>query len=317
MGHLARFAWGSFLVWGLAGSALGQTGVHWYPTLEGATAQAAQSGRLVFVYLWSPQCQACRGNEHEVLAQPAVAASVHAAYLPVKVNHEQAPDFGRHYGVRVLPTILILRPDGTPLDRIEGRVGPEQLAGRLTQLAAHARPVAQRPSPDLAPPMHGAPRASMTPPEQPNPPVARNYTPPAPPVQPAAGPAENPPLGLDGYCTVSLGDDLRANRRDRWVLGNKAHGVIHRGRTYLFADAEKAARFYQDPDRYAPVLSGQDIVLAVEQGRAVEGKRGHGAYFGNRVYLFAGEETLQRFENNPNYYADAAHRLASRSAAPR
>ncbi|MDY0166081.1 MAG: hypothetical protein RBS80_06030 [Thermoguttaceae bacterium] len=93
--------------------------------------------------------------------------------------------------------------------------------------------------------------------------------------------------------------------------------MIHRGRTYLFADAEKAARFFQDPDRYAPVLSGQDVVLAVDEGRYVSGQREHGAFFGHRVYLFSSEETLQRFENHPNRYADAAVRLAFQPVPPR
>ena len=121
---------------------------------------------------------------------------------------------------------------------------------------------------------------------------------------------------MDGYCAVSLSDDLLAGQR-RWMLGNRAHGVIHRERTYLFADGEKAARFFQEPDRYAPVLSGDDVVVAVDEGRAVAGKREHGAFFGGRVYLFSSEETLQRFENNPNRYADTALRLSSRSVPPR
>ena len=93
--------------------------------------------------------------------------------------------------------------------------------------------------------------------------------------------------------------------------------MIHRGRTYLFVDAEKAARFFQDPDRYAPVLSGQDVVLAVDEGRYVPGQREHGAFFGHRVYLFSSEETLQHFENHPNRYADAAVRLAFQPVPPR
>jgi YHS domain-containing protein/thiol-disulfide isomerase/thioredoxin len=123
----------------------------------------------------------------------------------------------------------------------------------------------------------------------------------------------NPPLALDGYCAVSLIDDLKSNR-SRWTIGSKEHGIIHRGRTYLFADAEKARRFFQDPDRYAPVLSGSDVVVATSEGRLVSGQREHGAFFGNRIYLFSSEDTLREFENNPNRYAGAAYQ-AMRSGA--
>ncbi len=299
MGKIASFFLGFAVLLSHAGATASQTGIAWHSAFETARNQAGQARRPMLVYLWAPWCPACSENERDVLSQPRVAALVHAAFVPVKVNTDQSPELARHYGVRTLPAFVVLMPDGTPLDRIEGRMAAEQLTDRLGRFAAPA----------------GA-AAPSTPPVSPPPTPPHYSTHGASGMQPAV-PAENPPLGLDGYCAVSLCDDLLANRRDRWVLGNKAHGVIHRGRTYLFVDAEKAARFFQDPDRYAPVLSGQDVVLAVEKGQAVPGHRRHGAYFGGRVYLFASEETVQRFENNPNHYADAAMRLASRSVLPR
>ena len=74
-------------------------------------------------------------------------------------------------------------------------------------------------------------------------------------------PAENikrppdPPFGLDGFCPVQLVEN------SRWQPGKKTWGVIHRGRTYLFAGPEEQRRFLADPDRYAPVSSGDDVVL--------------------------------------------------------
>ncbi len=82
--------------------------------------------------------------------------------------------------------------------------------------------------------------------------------------------------------------------------------MIHRGRTYLFAGPAEQERFLRDPDRYAPVVSGNDIVLATEAGQVVSGMREHGVYFGNRVYLFSSEETLKKFAKNPNLYANQA-----------
>ncbi|MCE5267118.1 MAG: thioredoxin family protein [Planctomycetaceae bacterium] len=116
------------------------------------------------------------------------------------------------------------------------------------------------------------------------------------PVSPAA-PAMNPPLGLDGYCPVSLCE------QQKWVPGDRRWGVVHRGRTYLFAGPEQQRRFFVDPDRYAPVISGNDVVLAVEQGQAVPGSRKYGVVFANRVYLFSSEASLQRFAKNSKAYA--------------
>jgi len=144
---------------------------------------------------------------------------------------------------------------------------------------------------------------------------AAGQNPPAGDAQPAVSagnpqisiPPGNPPLGLDGYCPVCLVE------KQKWVLGNRLWGVIHRGRTYLFDSPEDRAKFFADPDRYAPVMSGQDVVYALESGRLVPGHRRHGVYFGNRVYLFADEASLQKFSQNPHHYA--AHALAATRSA--
>jgi YHS domain-containing protein/thioredoxin-related protein len=140
---------------------------------------------------------------------------------------------------------------------------------------------------------------------------------PAQPWGPMAGPAEagpslpsasggpplsNPPLGLDGYCPVQLSDDMKANLF-RWTMGDRRWGAIHRGRTYLFAGPQQQQRFLADPDRYAPVLSGNDVVIALEQGRAVPGRREHGVLFYGQIYLFADEASLEKFARNPQHYA--------------
>jgi YHS domain-containing protein len=95
---------------------------------------------------------------------------------------------------------------------------------------------------------------------------------------------------------------MTANRR-RWTLGDRRWGATHRGRTYLFSGPDQQRRFLADPDRYAPVLSGNDAVLAVEEGRAVPGRRQHGVFFNDRVYLFSNEESLDKFTQNPHHYA--------------
>ena len=110
-------------------------------------------------------------------------------------------------------------------------------------------------------------------------------------------PAVNPPLGLDGYCPVELSENAT------WKKGNRLWGARHRGRTYLFVGAEQQRRFLAQPDLYAPVLSGNDVVMAVEQSRHVSGHRRHGVFFGGKVYLFSDEASLEKFSKNPHHYA--------------
>lgn len=110
---------------------------------------------------------------------------------------------------------------------------------------------------------------------------------------------------MDGYCPVQLMDDMKTGRQ-QWTKGDRRWGAIHRGRTYLFVGQDQQQRFLGSPDQYAPVLSANDVVMAVDQGQSIPGRREHGVTFGNRVYLFANEASLDRFSRNPHPYANQA-----------
>jgi len=158
----------------------------------------------------------------------------------------------------------------------QGSVGPPPAA-----LGLQTPPAGFDPSPAIQPPM------GQSPPVQP---------------QTAQSPVVNPPLGLEGYCPVALTDNVT------WAVGNRLWGARHRGRTYLFSGPEQQQRFLAEPDRYAPVLSGNDVVAAVEQGQQIPGHRKYGVFFAGKVYLFAGEDSLTKFSKTPGHYANLAAR---------
>ena len=170
--------------------------------------------------------------------------------------------------------------------------------------------------------MHQQPSAMAHRPQpmQPNPPVTRNVVPASamapsvaptarapksPAASPTVPPSSNPQLGFDGYCPVQLHDDMRSKNM-RWTPGDARWGVIHRGRTYLFSGEDQQRRFLADPDRYAPVLSGNDIVLAIDKGQMVPGRREHGVLYEDHIYLFSNEGTLKAFAQNRSHYARLA-----------
>jgi len=105
------------------------------------------------------------------------------------------------------------------------------------------------------------------------------------------------PLGLEGYCPVTLVD------HGTWAEGRVQWGVRHRGRTYLFAGAEQQQTFLANPDRYAPALSGDDPVLAMESGARTPGQRRYGVTYQSRMYLFATPETRATFAADPTRYS--------------
>lgn len=127
-------------------------------------------------------------------------------------------------------------------------------------------------------------------------PAAEPSTTPPQPERAAAPPAASMPLGLEGYCPVTLAET------GSWVEGQAQWGARHRGRTYLFAGEAQQRTFLADPDRFAPALSGDDPVIAFDTGRTTPGERRFGVTYQSRVYLFSTPETRAAFSANPQRY---------------
>lgn len=119
-------------------------------------------------------------------------------------------------------------------------------------------------------------------------------------------PAGAAPLGLDGYCPVTL------RTAGKWMRGEAAIGMEHRGRTYLFASDMERQQFLANPDEYSPVFSGLDPVLMLESGAEVPGARQFGCTFGKQMYLFSSPQTLEKFKQNPTEYAAGVRQAMSR-----
>jgi len=117
------------------------------------------------------------------------------------------------------------------------------------------------------------------------------------------------PVGLEGYCPVTLAE------RGAWVEGRAQWGARHRGRTYLFASADQQKAFLADPDRYAPALSGDDPVLAFDAGKSTPGQRRYGVTYQSRTYLFSSTETRDAFAANPQRYTSGAMVAENRTPA--
>lgn len=109
-------------------------------------------------------------------------------------------------------------------------------------------------------------------------------------------PVGSPPLGLDGYCPVTLINNIV------WKRGDLAFGTSHKGRTYLFASAAKQAEFLKSPDRFAPILSGNDPYFAAQGTAMIAGSREFGIVFRGQVMLFASPESLKKFSSEPEKY---------------
>jgi YHS domain-containing protein len=130
------------------------------------------------------------------------------------------------------------------------------------------------------------------------PPVA-NYNAAAPNagIAPQANPATQ--IGLQGNCPVTIADSLK------WTKGDPQFGAVHRGKTYLFASAAEQQKFLAAPDKYCPVLGGNDPVVMFHEGRYIAGTPALGAMYKKRMYLFSSPAAKAEFEANPTKYEQA------------
>lgn len=303
-----------------------EPGVRWLADLEAAKQQAARENKLVLVHVWAPWCGPCKRMDREVFNQAAVVQALEPLYVCVKINTDEQRAAQKQFGIKSWPTDLVLTPDGRVLERTEGFKAAPKYAAEMSQFAAAHKgsptttlakatgdlparrelpPPGDAPAPwnkDRQAPAAGGPLAGTTsnyPPRDNRPPAGSSAAPVLPPG--------TPPLGLDGFCPVQLSHAMKqAEPARRWTRGDVRWGAIHRGRLYLFAGATEQAAFLTDPDRYAPVASGDDPVLALDQGRQVPGRREFGVMYGGRFYLFANDSTLNQFAKNPERYTAEA-----------
>ena len=118
-----------------------------------------------------------------------------------------------------------------------------------------------------------------------------------------------PPLGLDGFCPVTL------SQQHTWKPGNRRWGIIHRERLYLFSSEDAMKQFWLSPDQFSPMLSGFDVVHFFHNGQLAAGLRQHGAWWGQEMFLFSDEASLKQFWSNPSYYSRKVHGLRQARAS--
>jgi protein disulfide-isomerase len=117
-------------------------------------------------------------------------------------------------------------------------------------------------------------------------------------------------IAIGGFCPVSLTMAIEASRSGAsagpaWVKGKPEHAVRHRGRVYHLVSEESLAKFLSEPDRYAPVLSGCDLVEYSKSGKWIDGdcRFGFIEQETGRIFLFSSSLNCQEFAQNCESYS--------------
>ena len=87
--------------------------VNWRTNLDAAKIEAAKTNRFVLLHFWTPTCVPCMQLNQTVFKDPAVGPALEKHYVPVKIDASKWPAITNAFNVEVVPTEIILSPQGT------------------------------------------------------------------------------------------------------------------------------------------------------------------------------------------------------------
>ena len=129
----------------------------WAAYTSAAVASAGQSGKPIIIDFTAAWCVNCKEIEHDVFENPLVAPTLADKFVTLRADLTQwsspaSAALEKQYGFGSLPTIVVLRPDGTEIKslRITGRLSVAEFQKRLGEAQASSQPKSIAPSSAVA-----------------------------------------------------------------------------------------------------------------------------------------------------------------------
>lgn len=120
-------------------TALAANAVNWRTHLDSAKVEAAQSGKLLLLHFYTPNCGPCRMLDQNVFSQPQVGEAIEQNFVPVKINADENPATAAAYRIERVPSEVVLNNQGNVVASLSCPQNPNEYSGQLANLAEHYR----------------------------------------------------------------------------------------------------------------------------------------------------------------------------------
>ncbi|HOP27476.1 MAG TPA: thioredoxin domain-containing protein [Candidatus Sabulitectum sp.] len=120
-----------------APEAQGTTEAEWiHDDLDAALAQAAETGKPVFVDMYADWCGPCRMLADDYFSRNDYKEVLSSCVL-VKINTDNNQALAARYGIQSIPTLILMDSQGNEIDRITGVMGsPESFLPMIEEFIA-------------------------------------------------------------------------------------------------------------------------------------------------------------------------------------
>lgn len=112
-------------------SYMSASAIRWLPYGKDTFRQARTLKRPLFVLVYSDSCEWCHKYETETLETGGILRRLRKDYLPAAVNVATQPALAKELGAFVVPTTLLLTPDGRKIVKFHGFVAARDLSDVL------------------------------------------------------------------------------------------------------------------------------------------------------------------------------------------
>lgn len=127
-GRFAQVFWLSFLVGSLAYAWYSfyapPNRIAWVEDFATAQQEAVESDKPILLFFTGAWCSPCQVMKRQVWADDEVTSAVHAAFIPVEIDVDDAgaAETLSRYWDGVTPTTVITDPNGNVLHRVRGKM---------------------------------------------------------------------------------------------------------------------------------------------------------------------------------------------------